>query len=84
MSNASTIVEVGNEKYTVAEAIERKNQIEVEKLFLANLKSQYVNDFLNENYDSALNLVEALLLMRKDDIEILELKDIILSKIGKK
>lgn len=42
LSNASTIVEIGNEKYTVAEAIERKNQIEVEKLFLANLKSQYV------------------------------------------
>lgn len=41
-------------------------------------------DFLKENYDSALNLVEALLLMRKDDTEILELKDIILSKMGKK
>lgn len=40
--------------------------------------------FLNKDYDDALNLVEALLLMRKDDTEILELKDIILSKMGKK
>ena len=40
--------------------------------------------FLKKDYDEALNLVEALLLMRKDDTEILELKDIILSKMGKK
>lgn len=40
--------------------------------------------FLKKDYDEALNLVEALLLMRKDDTEILEFKDIILSKMGKK
>lgn len=40
-------------------------------------------DFIEERYDSALNLVEALLLMRKEDVEILQLKEVILSKLGK-
>ncbi len=41
-------------------------------------------DFMEGQYDSALNLVEALLIMRKDDVDILELKEVILSKIDKK
>lgn len=42
-SNASTEVEVNNEKMTVAEAIERKSSIEYEIKLLRTLKKQYDN-----------------------------------------
>lgn len=40
-SNADTIVEIAGVDYTVAEAIERKNTIELEKLLLNKLKREY-------------------------------------------
>lgn len=42
-SNASTMVEVGGKKYTVAAAIERKKSIEYDKSLLDALKSQWRN-----------------------------------------
>ena len=42
-SNAITKVKVGDEEMTVAEAIERKNSICYEKLFLNELKGQFAN-----------------------------------------
>lgn len=41
MSNAKTVVTIGNEQYTVAEAIERKNFIAEEENILDELKRQY-------------------------------------------
>lgn len=49
MSNAKTIVTIGSEQYTIAEAIERKNFILEEERILEELKSQY---------NSALRLIE--------------------------
>lgn len=40
-SNAMTIVEIAGKKYTVAEAIERKNSIEYDKMLLRTMKSQW-------------------------------------------
>lgn len=42
-SNANTVVEIAGNKYTVAQAIERKNSIEYEKLLLDEMKSQWVS-----------------------------------------
>lgn len=42
-SNASTYVQIDGESYTVAEAIERKSSIELERTFLKTLKSQLTN-----------------------------------------
>lgn len=49
MSNAKTIVTIGSEQYTIAEAIERKHFILEEERILEELKSQY---------NSALRLIE--------------------------
>lgn len=40
-SNAATMVEIAGKKYTVAEAIERKNSIEYDKMLLQAMKSQW-------------------------------------------
>ena len=51
-SNAITSVEIAGKKYTVAEAIERKNSIVYDKQFLMVLQSQWVkatDDVLKEN-----------------------------------
>lgn len=50
-SNASTVVEIGGEKYTVAQAIERKNSIQYEKDLLNHLRQEY--DYANTNVTSA-------------------------------
>ena len=42
-SNANTVVEIAGNKYTVAQAIERKNSIEYEKLLLDEMKSQWMS-----------------------------------------
>jgi hypothetical protein len=42
-SNATTNVEIMSEKYTVAEAIERKRSIELEKQLLREMKSQFAS-----------------------------------------
>ncbi len=51
ISNATTKVKVGNQEFSVAEAIERKNAIDLEKLLLNNLKQQYnaCNKAVNDN-----------------------------------
>jgi hypothetical protein len=41
LSNAQTMVEIGNIKYTVVEAIERKNNIAYEKSLLDSMKEDY-------------------------------------------
>lgn len=41
LSNAQTMVQVGSEQMTVAEAIERKQSIEFDKELLRNMKRQY-------------------------------------------
>lgn len=51
-SNAITSVEIAGKKYTVAEAIERKNSIVYDKQFLTILQSQWAkatDDVLKEN-----------------------------------
>ena len=40
-SNATTMVEISGKKYTVAEAIERKNSIAYDKMLLQAMKSQW-------------------------------------------
>lgn len=40
-SNAATMVEIAGKKYTVAEAIERKNSIAYDKMLLQAMKSQW-------------------------------------------
>lgn len=40
-SNATTMVEIAGKKYTVAEAIERKNSIMYDKMLLQTMKSQW-------------------------------------------
>jgi hypothetical protein len=40
-SNSSTIVAVGGKQYSIAEAVERKNSIELDKQFLNSLKVQF-------------------------------------------
>lgn len=40
-SNAETIVKIGNDEMTVAEAIDRKSSIEYDKLLLTKLKQDY-------------------------------------------
>jgi len=42
-SNAVTQVEIGGEKFTVAEAIERKSSIEMEKQFTKQITNQFAN-----------------------------------------
>lgn len=46
-SNAQTTVTVAGKRYTVAEAIERKNSLEYDKLLLARLKEQYRTAVVN-------------------------------------
>ena len=64
-SNANTTVQVGNVAMTVAEAIERKQSIEIDKMFLTMLRNQYSNcqntvDTENEDIDRQLErLVES-------------------------
>jgi hypothetical protein len=64
-SNAYTTVQVGNTTMTVAEAIERKQSIEIDKRFLTMLRNQYSNcqntvDTENEDIDRQLErLVES-------------------------
>ena len=64
-SNADTTVQVGNVAMTVAEAIERKQSIEIDKMFLTMLRNQYSNcqntvDTENEDVDRQLErLVES-------------------------
>lgn len=40
-SNAETIVTIGGKQYTVADAIERKNSIELDKMLLRQMENQY-------------------------------------------
>ena len=47
LSNANTKITIGDKEYTVAEAIERKSMIDMERKLLAELKSQYVNAMHN-------------------------------------
>lgn len=63
-SNANTIVNVDNKEYCVADAIERKNNIEVEEQLLARLDNQYrtaistvsrENDKVDRNLDNLIN-----------------------------
>lgn len=63
-SNATTIVEVGGNKYTVASAIERKKSIQYEKDLLETLKEQHHtaikkvnnhNALMEQNLDEQLN-----------------------------
>jgi molybdopterin synthase catalytic subunit len=51
ISNATTKVKIGDQEFFVAEAIERKNAIDLEKLLLSNLKQQYnvCNKTVNDN-----------------------------------
>src|SRR5690606_36145264 len=60
VSNANTYVEIAGNKYTVAEAIERKTSIEYEKDLLNKLKTTYANvvrhvDRVNEDVKNRLD-----------------------------
>ena len=50
LSNASTKVTIAGKEYAVAEAIERKASVDLDRLFLASLKSQFVSH--NNNVES--------------------------------
>ena len=52
-SNAITYLEVGDNKMTVAEAIERKNSIQYEKNLLLTMKAQYASATLTVNKENA-------------------------------
>lgn len=63
-SNATTVVEVSGVKMTVADAIERKNFIEIEKTLLRKMNSDYVqsqekvevnNELAQDRLDTQLN-----------------------------
>lgn len=47
LSNANTKITIGDKEYTVAEAIERKSMMEMERKLLSELKAQYVNAMHN-------------------------------------
>lgn len=51
-SNAITYLEVGDNKMTVAEAIERKNSIQYEKDLLFTMKAQWADATLNVNKEN--------------------------------
>jgi hypothetical protein len=40
-SNSSTVVTIGGKEYTVAEAVERKNSVQLDQAFLNTLKQQF-------------------------------------------
>lgn len=55
LSNATTTVKIGNKKYTVAEAIQRKESIMYDRMLLESLKEQYKesNRIVNSNNQKA-------------------------------
>lgn len=63
LSNARTEVKVGDETYTVAEAIERKNSIQYEKMMLDSLRSQLrsANAQIEANNLKASNALDSIL-----------------------
>lgn len=71
-SNAITIVEIGNNQYTVADAIKRKDNIEFEEELLKSMKHSLVNatsNVNNKNIDVDRRLDEQTLSMEKQDKE---------------
>lgn len=63
-SNAITNVKINNETMTVADAIERKNSIEYDKLLLKTLKKQYAKELEEIEYanDSTSSSLQSLLI----------------------
>ncbi|MED4531716.1 hypothetical protein ABET51_22235 [Metabacillus fastidiosus] len=66
LSNATTSVEIAEEKYTVAEAIERKTSIEYEQKLLEKMKREFaattrqvedINDEVKEQLDRQLEIL---------------------------
>ncbi|MGG3800599.1 hypothetical protein [Metabacillus fastidiosus] len=66
LSNATTSVEIAGEKYTVAEAIERKTSIEYEQQLLEKMKREFaattrqvedINDEVKEQLDRQLEIL---------------------------
>lgn len=53
LSNANTVIDVCGVKYTVAEAIEKKNSIEYEKTLLRRLSNQHRDTLSNVNLNNA-------------------------------
>lgn len=80
-SNALTEVEIAGNIMSVAEAIERKNSIEHEKVFLSKLKQQYANALqtmernnatLTERADTQINA----LYQNKDNIDTVKIQSL--------